>query len=142
MSPLCEGKVDMTQVATELQAAILPITKIVVKGVDGNETTYRLVLDYNAIAKAEGVVGRDLSRTENWVKLSGAQLSAIVWSALDKYHKEVTLEECRSWLAPAQQGQLFEMLIEQCYPGILARIEKSMAEIPVGETEPNAPAEK
>ena len=125
-----------------LEAAILPVTEIRVRGLDGEVTVYKLVLDYNAIARAESVVGRDLSRTENWVKLTGAQLSGIAWAAFGKYHPEVTLEQVRGFLAPAQQGQLFEMLIEQCYPGILARLEKALAEMPVGEPEPNAPAEK
>jgi hypothetical protein len=132
---------------TTLQAAVLPITKIVVKSLDdaGKEVAkeYKLVLDYNAIARAETVVGRDLSKTVNWMGLTGVQLSAIVWSALGRFHPEVTLEECRSWLAPAQQGQLFELLIEQCYPGILDRIQTAMEEAKAtGESQPNAPTKE
>lgn len=132
---------------TTLQSAILPITKIVVKSLDeaGKEvqTEYKLVLDYNAIARAEEVIKRDLSKTINWVDLSGPQLSAIVWSALGRYHPKVTLEECRGWLAPAQHGQLFELLIEQCHPGILDRIQLAIeAAKKLGEQEPNPPAKE
>lgn len=127
-----------------LEAAILPVTQIKVKAQDGVETVYKLVLDYNAIARAEAVVGRDLSKTKNWVGLSGSQLSAIVWAALGKFHPDVTLEQARSFLAPAQQGELFVLLIEQCYPGILDRLAKATKEaaVALGETEPNAPAAK
>ena len=111
---------------TKLEAEILPVTTIEIR--DGSEIKqYNLVLDYNAIAKAQDVIQRDLSKLESWQGLSGPDLSAIAWAAFDRFHPEVTLRQVRSWLSPAKQDQLFVMLIEQCYPGILERLEKAAA---------------
>jgi hypothetical protein len=129
----------------KLTAAVLPVTIFEVATNDGVKH-YELVLDFNAICKAQDAIGRDLSNPLNWQDLSASDLSAICWAAFDRNHPEVTLREVRSWLAPAQKAELFVMLIEQCYPGILERVgielekkEKSngAANGHAGEPEPN-----
>lgn len=127
---------------TALEAEVLPVTRIVVK--DGAEQKeYQLVLDYNAIAKAQAhpdlskrrVTGkdgvehespRDLSQVLHWAGLTGPDLTLIAWAALDRFHPEVELRTLRQWLAPAQFDQLFVMLVEQCYPGVLERAAAAM----------------
>lgn len=134
---------------TALETNVLPITRIVVKGAGMNgagpgqsAAEYKLVLDYNAIAKAQahpelskrqlasrGVIQmerRDLSQILHWAGMTGPDLTIIAWAALDRYHPEVELRTVRQWLAPAQFDQLFLMLVEQCYPGVMERVEQAM----------------
>ena len=109
------------EVITQLEAQVLPISKVVVK--DGDKsTTYQLVLDYCAIAKAQTEIGKDLSVMSNWKGLSGPELSAVCWAALDRFHPEVTLRELRQWLGPAAHEQLFVMLFNSAYPGVLDKL--------------------
>lgn len=105
-----------------LEASVLSTTTLVIVDDAGDKKSYRLVLDYNAIAKAQDVIKRDLSKPEGWQNLSGADLSAIAWAALDRFHPDVKLETVRSWLQPAQRDDLFVMLFEQCYPGMLDKL--------------------
>lgn len=134
---------------SSLEAQILPVTRIIVKGAASvgtnrvaGEREYKLVLDYNAIAKAQahpdlskrqvaskGVIQferRDLSQVLHWVGMTGPDLTIIAYAALDRYHPEVDLRTVRQWLAPAQFDQLFMMLVEQCYPGVLERAQQAM----------------
>jgi len=150
------------EVPTALEANILPVTHLIVKNGAGS-TTYQLVLDYNAIAKAQahpelskrqvsekGVVRferRDLSQVLHWAGMTGPDLTLVAWAALDRYHTEVELRTLRQWLAPAQFDQLFVMLVEQCYPGIMERVrvameaeeKKSTVAPQVQKPEPQAP---
>jgi hypothetical protein len=124
---------------TQLEAQVLPITKIVIR--DGKKTTeYQLVLDYNAIAKAQELIKRDLSQVINWKDLSGSDLSTVCFAAFDRFHPEVTLREVRQWLAPAQNNQLFEMLFGAAYPGVLERLIEAAKDAPEGPPSPNAKA--
>src|SRR4051812_44315750 len=102
----------MAQLPTSLEVQTLPVVNVDVTDEQGAKTLYRLVLDYNAIAKAQDKINRDLAKTENWFGLSGSDLSVIAWAALDRYHSEVELRTVRQWLAPAQFVQLYLMLIE------------------------------
>jgi len=146
--------------ATQLQANVLPVSRITVTDGTGKDTTYELVLDYNSLAKAEPFLSktqeikddqgkiispihtRDLSVRFDWAGLTGPDLSVICWSAFDHFHPEVTLKQVRHWLAPAQNNQLFEMLFESAYPGMLAQLveaEKELAKEP-GVPSPNEQA--
>jgi hypothetical protein len=132
-----------TKPVTRIEANVLPVAKIQVTDGGGAQVEYSLVLDYNAIAKAQEVLGRDLSVLLNWQKLSGPDLSVIAWAAFDRYHPEVTLRQVRQWLAPAQQNDLFSMLFEMTWPGIMAdlvRFAEDQAAVPSGEGQPNPPA--
>lgn len=112
---------------TRIESATLPVTKIAVK--DGEKTTeYQLVLDYNALIKAEEQIGKDLSVRRNWIDLSKKDLTALAWAGLDRFHPEVTLKQFRQMLSPTKQAQLWVMLIEQAQPGILQEIEDTLKE--------------
>lgn len=146
---------DAPKPVTALEAEVLPVTKIVVKdGADQKE--YKLVLDYNAIAKVQShpelskrrVAGkdgveheasRDLSQVLHWAGLTGPDLTLIAWAALDRFHPEVELRTLRQWLAPAQFDQLFVMLVEQCYPGVLERAQAAMESMQKKSTEEAPP---
>ncbi len=123
---------------TPLQAALLPVSTIEVKTATGSKE-YSLVLDMNAIAKASEALSLDLTQIDNWRNLNAVQLSAICWAALDRFHGDVTLREVRQWLSPVQHGELFVMLVEQCWPGVLARAQKAIEDNRVGGAPPNAP---
>jgi hypothetical protein len=127
------------QVISQIECQVLPTTKLVVKGEDGKTAEYTLVLDYCAIAKAEEILKRDLSVILNWRGLSGPDLSVICYSSFDRYHPEVTLRQVRQWLAPSQNDQLFSMLFEAAYPGVLAKMIEAAKELPAGES-PNVEA--
>jgi hypothetical protein len=146
---------------TQLEAHVLPVTKIEVTDEQGKKTTYQLVLDYNAIAKAEPLLSkvpeirdeagkvitpthpRDLAKISDWMLLTGPDLSVICWAAFDRFNPDVTLRQVRQFLAPAQNDALFAMLFEAAYPGVLEELVKAQqarAAMPEGETSPNAPA--
>lgn len=133
---------------TALEAQVLPVTKIIVKNGD-EQKEYSLVLDFNAIAKAQKELGRDLANIKQWDGLTSSDMTVVAWAALNAFHPEVTLEQVRSWLAPANVDQLFCMLVEQCYPGLLDRVEahmkaealrKAAGNPPVPTPGPSAPA--
>lgn len=129
----------MTVKITALESKILPVTKITVEAHDDvPEKTYDVCLDFNAVIKAEAALGIDIAKAENWQGLKPEQLSAIAWAGLDRYHPEITLREVRQWLAPTQWAELFVMLIEQCHPGMLERVEQAriLAEQTPGKDEP------
>lgn len=124
---------------TALKSAVLGVTTLEVHDGDAVKTL-QLILDYNAIVKAEEAIGRDLSKPKNWVKLSAKDLTTIAWAALDRYHPEITLTEVRRFLVPAQCDQLFQMLMEQCHPGYLDLVEAALAEaskVDEGKTVPS-----
>jgi hypothetical protein len=125
---------------TQLEIQVLPISKLVVKGEDGNTTEYSLVMDFEALAKAEPLLSktqdledkkgkviskshtRDLSSTTDWLHLTSADLSVICWAAFSRYHEDVTLKQVRRWLGPATQNDLFTLLFEASYPGVLEKL--------------------
>lgn len=115
----------MTQPAiSRLEALELPIVKVAVK--DGEKTTeYQLALDYNAIAKISEVLNKDLSQHQNWWGLSGADLTVVVWGALDRFHPDIDLRTVRSWFSPPMYMPIYAMLLEAAYPGVLVAIDKA-----------------
>lgn len=131
---------------TSLKAAVLPISTIEVD--TGSEVKkYSLVMDFNAIAKAEELLKRDISQLASWKNMSASDVAIVFWCGLQRFHPEVTLEDVHNWLAPAQRWQVFNMLIEQCFPGFIKNIEDKIesGEIKVdgstGESAPSVQAE-
>jgi hypothetical protein len=90
---------------------------------------YTLVMDFNAIAKAQEQLGRDLSDITKWQDLSGPEITTVVWCALDRFHFDVTLKEVRQMLTPAQSAVVCNMLLEMCFPGIIERIDARLKEL-------------
>jgi hypothetical protein len=108
------------------EAASLSTSTLLVKklGDDKTEQTaeYTLVMDFNAVAKAQEHLGRDLSRGSNWNDLTGSEITVVCWCAFDRFYPEVTLREVRQMLTPAQSSVVCDMLLEMCFPGVLQRI--------------------
>jgi hypothetical protein len=122
---------------TSLKAAVLPSAKLEVLQEDGSQKDLRLVMDFNALAKANAELGRDFADIKSWQNLNSVDTSTLCWCAFQRFHPDVTLEQVRSWLGPAQIWQLYNMLLELSFPGILERVAKKVAES--GEFQPNPP---
>jgi hypothetical protein len=113
---------------TEFRAKVMPTFKFVV-----DDREFKLVLDYNAIAKIESELTRDMRQWSDWtVKseknpdgLTGSDISFICWACFDRFHPEVTLREVRQWLTPTDIDHIWLTLIEMCFPGITEAIEQA-----------------
>lgn len=102
--------------------------------------SYSLVMDFNAIAKAEQETGKDLSSPSNWANLTGYEVCKVCWCAFERFHPEVTLKEVLQMLAPAQSGAVMDLLFEMCFPGLIAKsIEARKKKEAEGESQPNPP---
>jgi len=121
---------------TSLQATVLPSAKLEVSQEDGSTQEFRLVMDFNALAKANELLGRDFADIKAWQGLGSVDTSALCWCAFHRFHPDVRLEQVRSWLGPAQIWQLYMLLLELSFPGILDKVAQP------GESQPNAPEEK
>ncbi len=109
----------------------------------GSET-YMLVFNFKANKLAEQLVGRDLKKVHNWQSLSSTQVATIAWCGMDKNHAEVTLEQFLESLPPSLNTDLlWQVLIEQFFPGIVERLQNALKADQSGDV-PNvdAPAEK
>lgn len=118
---------------TAFESASLSMSTLQVRRLKNDKqeetVTYDLVMDFNAIAKAQEHLGRDLSDVNQWQNLNGVEVTTVVWCALDRFHPEITLKEVRQMLTPAQSAQVSNMLLEMCFPGILERIAARMKEL-------------
>jgi hypothetical protein len=126
--------------SSEVQSAVTPEIRLVVNTEDaaGNTIakTWRLVLDYRALAIIEKATGRDLKRLDAWKELKSSEFPAFVHAGLHRYHPDVTMEEVEKSLNPACQGPLSDAFFEMCFPGVTEAWKKQQAE----GTLPNAPA--
>src|SRR6185437_5949046 len=120
------------QKITSLQLALKPSATLEIVDESGAVQEHRLVMDFNAIAKANELIGRDFADIASWQKLSALDVTTLCWCALLKHHSEATLEQVRSWINPAEVWQLFNLLLELSFPGILDKL---------GEKQPNLPAD-
>lgn len=130
---------------TEVQSATTPEVRLVVNSEDaaGNplSKTWRLVLDYRALATIEKATGRDLKDYKAWAEIKSSEFPVFVHACLQRYHKEVSLEDVENSLNPACQVGLSNAFYEMCFPGALERWAKIQAEAKEkGATaSPNAP---
>jgi hypothetical protein len=126
------------QPITQIEAAVLPVLDLVVSGVE-----YELVLDYNAISKAEPLLSktedirndegkvvskshrRNLAHPMDWAQLTSADLIAICWASFDRNHPEVTLRQVGQMLSPAKADDIFAALFELANPGFLAKVQEA-----------------
>jgi len=119
--------------STEVQSATTPEVRLVVNSEDaaGNplSKTWRLVLDYRALALIEKATGRDLKDHKAWAEIKSSEFPVFVHACLHRYHKEVTLEEVENSLNPACQVGLSNAFYELCFPGALERWAKVQAEV-------------
>jgi hypothetical protein len=117
---------------TEVQSAVTPEVRLVIESEDaaGNplSKTWRLVLDYRALALIETATGRDLKDYKAWAEIKSSEFPVFVHACLHRYHKEVALEEVENGLNPACQTGLSNAFYELCFPGALERWAKIQAE--------------
>jgi hypothetical protein len=119
---------------TEVQSATTPEVRLVVNSEDaaGNplSKTWRLVLDYRALALIEKATTRDLKDYKQWLAIKSSEFPSFVHACLHRYHPDVTLEEVENSLNPACQVGLSNAFYEMCFPGATERWKKLQA----GET--------
>jgi hypothetical protein len=105
-----------------------------------SDSEYTLVLDMNALAKVKKETDLDLMDRDKWVwaDLNALQVTTILWCALSRFHPEVTLEQARAMIPPAEVWKLRSVLLELCFPGALERLQKAQAEAKQADS-PNPP---
>lgn len=117
---------------SEVQSAVTPEIRLVVSKEDaaGNAvaTTWRIVLDYRALAIIEKATGRDLKRIEAWKEVKSSEFPVFVHAGLHRYHPEVSLEDVENSLNPASQTPLSNAFFELCFPGVTEAIAKKQSE--------------
>ena len=126
---------------SEVQSACTPEIRLVVNTEDaaGNtiSKTWRIVLDYRALATIEKETGRDLKRIEAWKEVKSSEFPVFVHAGLHRYHPEVTKDEVENSLNPASQSPLSDAFFEMCFPGVTDAWKKAKAEgaLPNAQTE-------
>lgn len=124
-----------------IKTSITPHFSLLIDKEDGSEPiTWKLCLDYNAIARIEDAIGKDLKKIEDWKDISsGKDFPQIVWGSLHRYNPDVTLDEVKDMLNPECQRLLSDALFEMAFPGVSEAYQKALAaEKETGETaDPN-----
>ncbi len=116
----------------DIQSTVTPEIRLTVNTEDaaGNPVskTWRLVFDYRAIAKAEEATSRDLKRITDWKDISsGKDFPKIIHAGLNRYHKDVTLDEVIDALNPMAQRLLSDEIFFYMFPGMREAVEKEDA---------------
>src|ERR1700722_5542513 len=100
----------------EVKSVTIPYILLVLKSEDaqGNPVVreYKLVYDYNALARAEESLHIDLKSFDCWKQVTSAMTPKLVHAGLCKYHPDVPLEEIVENLNPSAQLALHEALFE------------------------------
>jgi hypothetical protein len=133
----------MSKQISEVQSACTPEIHLVVNREDaaGNvtPTTWRLVLDYRALAIIEKETGRDLKRFEAWKDIKSSEFPVFVHAGLRRYHPAVTIDDVIDNLNVACQRPLSDAFFELCFPGVTEAFRKQQADAATGATAlPNA----
>lgn len=108
---------------TIVQSCVTPTISINIHGEDaaGNATqkTWKLCLDYRALAKIEETTKRDLKNVAGWRDISsGKEFPVIIHCCLHRYSPSVTLDDVLENLNPQAQRQLSDALFEITFPGV------------------------
>jgi hypothetical protein len=106
----------------------------------GNDVvvTYKLCFDYNALARIENELNVDLKVLQNWKTLSSGKFATLVWCGLARYHKDVTLEEVRNKLNPADERALCDPIFDMMFPGLMKALKEAQEEAARTGKDPNA----
>lgn len=118
---------------TIVQSVVTPTISINIHGEDaaGNATqkTWKLALDYRALAKIEETTSRDLKKIEAWKDISsGKEFPQIIHCCLHRYSPDVTLDDVLENLNPQAQRALSDALFEITFPGVVEAWKKQQAE--------------
>src|ERR1039458_6326309 len=118
---------------TVVQSMCTPTFSIVINGEDtaGNATqkTWKLCLDYGALARIEDATKRDLKNIEGWKDISsGREFPQIIHCCLHRYSPDVTLDDVLENLNPQAQTALSNALFALTFPGVIEAIKKQHKE--------------
>src|SRR6185312_10029857 len=125
---------------TALKKAIVHYANLEVE-TDAGVKKYKLVLDFNALARAHEELGKDFAQASSWFEgMTSLETVKLCWYALKRYHPEITWEEVGSWFNAADMAHLNNLLIELAFPGTLERLNKAIEAKAKGEDK-DAPPE-
>jgi hypothetical protein len=125
---------------TSLKKALVHFANLEVE-TDSGIKKYKLVLDFNAIARAQEELGKDFSEVKSWFHgMTSLDTVKLCWFALKRHHPEITWEEVGSWFSASDITPLNNLLIELAFPGTLDRIKKAIEDKAKGEDQ-DAPPE-
>lgn len=99
-----------------------------------DEKMLTLVMDMNSFSRALEHMNRDLTIPANWKDLGPVDIAMVLWCSLHRFHPEITIEEAKRLIPLEHTAELFNMLIELCFPGIIEQLAKASS----GEMRPNA----
>src|ERR1039458_10253611 len=123
---------------SEVQSMVTPELHIVVNTEDAANNpiskTWRVILDYKALAIIEKTTGRDLKDYKTWSDLKSSEYPVFVHAGLHRYHPEVTLDDVYSSLNPGCQVGLSNAFFEMCFPGAAEAVRKAAEEKTAGAT--------
>lgn len=85
----------------------LPKVSITLNGKD-----FTLQYDFNAIARAEELIGINLFGTFDFTQLSVTKFRAMLFSSLLKNHPEITLEECGDLITAHTLAEITIKMVE------------------------------
>jgi hypothetical protein len=115
-----------------IQSNPTPTINIVIKDQDkaGNPTekTWKVCLDYPALAKIQDTIGIDIKNFEPWKTMPSTAIPKIVWCGINRYNPDVTLEEVLTTLNPQAHRLLSDAIFELTFPGVVEAYEKTKAE--------------
>jgi hypothetical protein len=118
---------------TSLKKALVPFANLEVEA-DAGIKKYKLVLDFNAIARAQEELGKDFALFASWVQgMTSLETVKLCFFALNRYHPDITWDEVGSWFSAADIAPLNNLLIDLAFPGTLDRIKKSLEDKSKGE---------
>lgn len=108
-----------------LNLAITPHFSLVIDKEDGTEPeTWKLCLDYRALARIEEATGLDIKNKSVWNKsgtvgFSAKHFPAVVWGALQRFHPDVDIDRVLNLLNPEAEMAVTLSLFELCFPGLI-----------------------
>jgi hypothetical protein len=104
------------------------IVDIAIQKQGEKDRTWKLCLDYPALAKIEAETGIDVMRIDNWEKIrSGVEFPKIIHACLVTYSPDVTLDDVIATLNPEAQRLLSDALFELAFPGVAEQWVKNKA---------------
>jgi hypothetical protein len=114
---------------TTIQSTVTPHVLIVIQKPDSTEETWKMCLDYRAIAKFESETGLDVKRPDTWEQItSGETFAKLVWCCLTRYSPHITFDDVLDNLNPAAHQYLRAALLELTFPGFLERAAQRITE--------------
>lgn len=102
---------------------------------------WRLEYDYRGISRCEDALGIDLKDVGRWADVCKSKnFPTVVWSGLNRYHSDVTLDRVIDVLNPEAQDKLQEIVFALLHPALHEAWKKHKAELESGATaDPNPP---